>query len=502
MKYKALVSKALMLAAGMCSAGLAGDYTHTLYGQINTAGGQVYRGLVKRELGDYSPVDTLNHRWFQSCAMVLADSVSKGDRLSMIVDLVGVLRYSVFTDESNALGTGDTHFPNWNFFINRAFATYIFGDTEKKPFSLTFGVFHYKYNPDVKNLGEYLFRSMAYPNFIKAPFDEPFAQLLGLKFSSILLGGDLRQDLILSNECTIYPLGDFSLAYVAGLKIGPYLDIGGGGQACRVFPVNDRGYLNDLTSDGRYYYASPGDSAADKKSYYSFSGIKLMGRINVHPLASMPEIKVPFIGTLFGKQDLNLFVEADVLGLKNIPTHNPGAPGDFYNKLSERIPVTFGINAPTNPLFAYGIIPTATFLFARESSMLNDMGSRLQWSAGSVVTTAGALLLQNMLNLNVRPDELSFEFEYWSNRYPNSDANGYAWLIPIPDWKFTDATSDHNRWRWSVFSKKRIGDFFVKFQVAHDHLIAYLPMPHRYNPKDVLGAAGDWWWTLKTGFYF
>jgi hypothetical protein len=503
MKYKMLSLTAFLLAAGMCSSGLAEEYTHTLYGQVNTAGGQVYRGQVKRGIGDYDPVDTLNHKWLQSCAINLGDSVSKGDRLSMIVDLVGVLRYSLYIDESNSLGTGETHFPNWGFFINRACATYIFGDTEKKPFSLTLGVFHYKYNPEVKNLGEYLFRSTPHPNFIKAPFDESFAQLLGLKFSSLLLGGNLRQDLILSNECTIYPLGDFSLAYVAGYTINPLLDIGVGGQACRIFPVNNRDYLNDLSNDGRWYYASPEDSAADIKKYYSFADIKLMGRINAHPLASMQEIKVPVIGTLFGKNDLNLFVEADVLGLKNIPTHNsPGGPGDFYNKLSERIPVTFGINAPTNPLFAYGLIPTATFLFAKESSMLNDMGARLMWSAGSVGTTAAMLLLQNMLGLNVRPDELSFEFEYWSNRYPNSNENGYVWLTPVPDWKLTDATSDHNRWRWSVFSSKKIGDFFVKFQVAHDHLIAYVPMNHRFNPKDNLGPAGNWWWTIKTGYSF
>jgi len=447
-------------------------------------------------------VDTLSHKWLQSCAMVLGDSVSKGDRLSMVVDLVGVLRYSLYIDESNALGTGDTHFPNWAFFINRAFATYIWGNPETKPFTLTFGVFHYKYNPDVKNLGEYLFRSMAYPNFLQTPFDQAFEKLLGLKFSSLLLGGNLRQDLILSSEYAIYPLGDFSLSYVAGLKIGPLLDIGVGGQACRLFPVVNRDELKDPLGDVSYF-ASPEDSAADKKSYYSFKGIKLMGRINVHPLARAPEIKVPVIGTLFGKQDLGFFVEADVLGLKNYPTHNfSGGPGDFYNKLSERIPITFGINAPTNPVFSYGIIPIATFLLAKDESMLKDMNNRLFWSAGSVAATAATLLVQDMLGLNVRPDVLSFEFEYWSNRYPNSNVNGYVSLIPVPDWEFTDAMSDHNRWRWSVFSTKQMGDFFVKFQVAHDHTVAFVPMNHRFNPKDNLGAAGNWWWTIKTGYSF
>jgi hypothetical protein len=503
MKNIALRSVLLMIIAGMYASGLAEEYTYTLYGQVNTTGGQIYRGLVyQRGIGEGYPIDTLDHKWLQSCAMVLGDSVAKGDRLSMVVDLVAVLRYSLYIDEQNALGTGESHVPNWYFGINRAFATYIFGDTEKKPFSLTLGFFHYKYNPDVKNLGEYLFRSMAYPNFIWTPFDQAFAGILGLKFSSLLLEGNLRQDLIVSSEYEIYPLGDFSLSYVAGLKLGPLLDIGAGGQACRVFPVVNRGYVNDQTMDGRYYYASPQDSAADKKSYYSFSGIKLMGRINVHPLASAPEIKLPVIGTLFGKEDLNIYAEANVLGLKNYPTHNPAEPKDFYNKLSERIPVTFGINAPTNPLFAYGIIPTATFLLAKDKSMFKNNGGRVAWCAGSVAATAATLLVQNMLGVNVRPDALSFEFEYWSNRYPNSNIYGYQNLIPIPDWKFTDATSNHNRWRWSVNANKKMGDLFVKFQVAHDHTIAYMPLAYRSNPKDNLGAAGYWWWMLKTGFSF
>jgi hypothetical protein len=500
MKYKMLSLTAFLLAAGMYSTGLAEEYSHTLSGEVNTTGGQIYRGLVKKFFS--GNVDTLDHKWLQSCAMVLIDSVSKGARLSMVVDLVGVLRYSLYIDETNALGTGDTHFPGWAFGINRAFANYIFGDVETKPLMLTFGVFHYKYNPDVKNLGEYLFRSMPYPNFVQTPFDFPLAQLLGLKFSSLLLGGNLRQDLILSSECSIFPLGDFSLTYVAGMKIGPLLDIGVGGQACRILPVFNRDYINDLTPDGRYYYASLEDATADKKSYYTFAGIKLMGRINVHPLASAPEIKVPVMGALFGKEDLALYAEANVLGLKNYPIYTAGGQEEYYNRLSERIPITFGVNAPTNPVFAYGIIPTATFLLAKDRSMLKDMNSRLLWSGGSVAATAATLLVQNMLGLNVRPDVLSFEFEYSSNRYPNSNVNGYQSLIPIPDLQSTDALSEHNRWRWSVFSKKKIGDFFVKFQVAHDHMIAYVPMNHRFNPKDNLGAAGNWWWTLKTGYSF
>jgi hypothetical protein len=229
-----------------------------------------------------------------------------------------------------------------------------------------------------------------------------------------------------------------------------------------------------------------------------------MGRINLNPLAAAPEITLPGIGTLFGKQDLKIYAEANALGLKNYPVY--GDTGlkrfEYYNKLSERIPVTFGINAPTNPVFVYGIFPTATFLLAKEKAMLKNMNNRLVWSAGSVAATAATLFLQNKLGLNVRPDVLGFEFEYSSNPYSNSYVKVYKEFTAIPEWDAKEATRIHTRWHWSVYSTKRMGDFFVKFQVAHDHTIAFTPLLQQLNPMDNLGAAGFWWWTLKTGYSF
>lgn len=503
----------ILIIVGLQAFTIADPYKHTMYGEGNMVSGQIYRGEI-RNLVTNDSAGPLNHQWLQTTAMVLGDSVTKGDRLSMIVDLVGVLRYSAYIDETNALGTVETRYPNWAFIINRAFMNYILGDPETKPFMLTMGVFHYKYNPDVKNLGEYLFRSMAYPNFVETPFDGAGASILGLKLSSLLLGGNLRQDLILSNEWQLYPLNDFSLAYVAGVKLGPFLDIGAGGQAFHLFSVREDFTTPDknrLSNDvpGAWYYKTVQDSIAGVRTYYSFRGIKLMGRINAYPLAGSSEIKLPVLGTLFGGQDLKVYAEANVLGLQNFPVYYAGSGTDpkqfeFYNKLSERIPVTFGFNAPTNPVLAYGLYPIATFLTAKDKSMLKNMGNRLMWSAGSAITTAGMVALQNVFNLNVRPDVLSFELEYWSNRYPNSYSSVYQDFVPIPEWNYKamDSTLAPTRWHWSVYTTKRMGDFYVKFQVAHDHTMVFVPTLHRFTPADNLMNAGYWWWTLKTGYSF
>jgi hypothetical protein len=526
---------ALTLMSGLYAAGSDEEHnqTQTIYGAGIINAGQIVNGNSR-----YEPA-IIQHRWLQSNAMVLGDSVTSGSRMTMKIELVGVVQFSSWVQNQNGLGYIDARLPSSGFYFNEASGTYVFGDPEKKLFSITTGFFPYKYNPDVKNLGEYLFRSMAYPNYIIAYFDQPFARMLGLKLSNRLLGGSLRQDLILSNEWQQYPTKDFSLAYVAGLNIGNFLDIGVGGQAFHLLSTRENYTTPDSVrtllkwNDGQWYYASAEDSAADKKTPYTFKAIKLMGRININPLAAMDEIKLPVIGTLFGKEDLKVYAEANVFGLKNYPTHNPdagsGRQWEFYNKLSERIPVTFGINAPTNPVVAYGIIPTAAFLFGKDEFMFSkqeqqqgvfwngntgnwdtgmvgvrvkDFTKRLFWSAGSVATTAAALFLQNKLGINVRPDVLSFEFEYWSNMYPNGWEDVYRLYIPAPEFNFSNITYQHNRWRWSVFTTKHMGNFFAKLQLAHDHMVAYQTQLNQVGTVDNLGVAGYWWWTLKTGYSF
>ena len=57
---------------------------------------------------------------------------------------------------------------------------------------LAVGYFPYKYNPEARNLGEYLFRSGTYPVYLTNDYDFPLARVAGLRyglnFSNDLLG--------------------------------------------------------------------------------------------------------------------------------------------------------------------------------------------------------------------------------------------------------------------------------------------------------------------------
>ena len=123
-----------------------------------------------------------------------------------VAPAAAVERVLSFTSDATVQRNGD----NLNFDdkhvslgIDQAEAVYAFGDVERPMLQLHLGTFCYKYNPDVRNLGEYLFRSGPYPNYIlnggflavgdNAAYMEGFqasAHLGGLTLDLLLITGD------------------------------------------------------------------------------------------------------------------------------------------------------------------------------------------------------------------------------------------------------------------------------------------------------------------------
>jgi hypothetical protein len=58
-------------------------------------------------------------------------------------------------------------------YFSRAEYTHLFGNVKNPYLTISAGYFPFKYDSDVKNLGEYLFRTGAYPQFILNEFDFP-----------------------------------------------------------------------------------------------------------------------------------------------------------------------------------------------------------------------------------------------------------------------------------------------------------------------------------------
>jgi hypothetical protein len=307
----------------------------------------------------------------------------------------------------------------------------------------------------VRNLGEYLFRSGTYPAYLINNFDLPYARLTGLKLSSDLFGNSfakLHQDLMLTFETDIPPYYDASLSYIADCDVGKFLSVGAGVEFAHLISVDENQTTppNDQFTGGRSMYITGNDTG-----FYTFRGIKLMARICFDPKAFIPL-------SIFGKEDLKIYSEAAILGVKNYPANDSlnskfATPNNIwgYDSLKNKIPVLLGLN-----------VPTFKFL-----------------------------------------DVLSVEVEWYGCPYPNNYAaelgKGNIPSLPLPD--FYDRPgylyTYEDNWKWSVYAKKMFmhDHYGVILQVARDHTrLESLLDEAKYNElEESLQEKRMWSWMAK-----
>jgi hypothetical protein len=296
------------------------------------------------------------------------------------------------------------------------------------------GSFPFKYNKDSRDLGEYLFRSSCYPPNLSTAFDFSEAWLMGARIHNTLFNR-FTQDLFLITETNYPPVQDYSLAYVASGKIGYGLELGAGVDFHHLLSVNEAKTTPHIAPDNIYIDSSKSTMHPDT-GYYTFRGIKLMGRLCFDP-------KALFSAGFFGKEDLRLYSEVAMLGLKDYP--------GYYTNLSQRIPVMVGFNFPCFKVL----------------------------------------------------DVLAVEVEYYSNPYGNSYANqlppsvqGQANHLPIP------YGQNNDNWKWAVYATKT---FFrncsLIFQVADDHMRSREASLYVTDMTESLHH-GDWYYMGKVKFTF
>jgi hypothetical protein len=218
------------------------------------------------------------------------------------------------------------------FYLTRADFNY----SPNPAFNLGVGYFPIKYNDDARNLGEYLFRSGTYPQFLITNFDFAATRVAGVNVYGTLFD-NLNYKAILTINTENATMGDLNLSGLASYSIlNKLLDIGAGVSFSSIIAAN-----TDHTHPSKEKMKNRTDWYVDKNgdtSTYTFAGTKLMGRISIDP-------KVLFPTDLFGKNDLKLYAEAAVLGVKNYPV-SMGADSAIdtsslatrYDNIMKRIP--------------------------------------------------------------------------------------------------------------------------------------------------------------------
>jgi hypothetical protein len=382
-------------------------------------------------------------------------------------------------------------------------------------FVTEFGYFPFKYNAQSTNLGEYLFRSGTYPGWLTTGFEQSIEKpkLAGVHLS-YTFGSNikLKQDLILNTELDVYPLHDINLTYVASPSIGHFANLGFGVQLARLIAVDPKKttpgeeakYQNKQKPlfENRIGYI---DTASHDTILYTFRGAKLMGRFNLDFKALLGDMN-----GFFGAEDLKLYGEVALLGVKNYP--------GWYNKRGERIPMMAGFNWPTNQLLSYCLIP-GVMAYLLEPEKSNKIVKTAGFGVAGIISGIGTWLMDRSLHTNSKLDLISIEFEYYPSPYMNSQAN--IWIrggSPVPYVDSRDIPNYNVYWKdslsrandglkWSVYISKKFGTHFrLSAQAACDHTpkSSYLTMPqsnelgyYEFTPKPE-----NWYFMMRASVLF
>jgi hypothetical protein len=385
----------------------------------------------------------LNKTWYERVYLQVGfvSEINKRTNLYFIGE--SQTRYSYFQTKDFL----DDDRPFVFFYPHWAEISYSFGAIERPWLRLGAGVFPFKYNPDVRDLGEYLFRTGSYPPIMMSPFDFPLARLTGFRASSItsplsyLLNNSNAIDSldligIMNTESQFIPLQDYSLSFLGDYTLFHSITLGGGACLSHLWSTNEE-YTTPQNNFNKVVDTTTGDTIS-----YTFKATKIMGRVSFDP---KPLLGLVMPVDIFGKNDLRFYSEAAVLSLKNYPI--------YYAERWRRIPFMIGFNFPT-------------------FKQLDVLSGELEWYKWNYANSYTDYLFQNLVP---RPDDLKPDYDYKENIL-----------------------------KWSLYAKRRIGNHFsIIGQVAFDHLRLEQNVYSQqaiYN-GEAMHKHGDWAWICKIDYY-
>ena len=438
--------------------------------------------------GRYGNNPAFRDDWTDHFGAFVTQSVAMNAHIDFDIGLGGLFEYQ--KKEVVQAGWGGTQYKN--FFLGPTVADFVYRSAPQgqSGISLQVGLFPYRYNPDAANLGEYLFRSGPYPTYLLngtyAMVNSTSTYLQGLKTS--FTAGNFSADVLLATETSLPALYDWSLGAVLKYQaLDGLLDFGAGAYAKHLIPVQPSRTSPHIPANAYFekggkvwtgyvpyyqehatFYNRIGDSAtaavwqgyadsvgawisadapaSPSYNYYTQAGLLVMGRFSLDLKKAMPSA-----AGLFGAQDLKLYSEACLMGVRNYPL--------FYEKRFDRLPIMAGFNFP------------------------------------------GFKLL----------DLISLQVEYFHSPWLNSYRQivGENTAIPtIPqggDAKFSQTAfndiSAHDNLAWSVLVKKRLSHgLWLSGQCARDHtrLVSVDTWAGPgVEPTEVLSSGKDWYWMAQ-----
>lgn len=287
-----------------------------LIGMGSVEAGQVVQGE------NQGSEQRISHVWYQKDYMRLGFSAGIDERTKVVFEGEGTVQYSW---SQNPTYPNDLQ-PLYRFYPYHMEGSYSIGPVERPFLTIGVGIFPFKYDPDVRNLGEYLYRTGTYPPTMFNQFDYPYARLTGLKLSSTPIE-PLNLTALFTSESQVLPFCDWGISFLGDYTFAKAFTLGAGLFFSHLFSTNEN-YTTPKLPDNLV----PLDSTNGDTIYYTFRGTKLMGRLSFDPKVFIPL-------DIFGKNDLRIYSEVAVIGLTDYYK--------YYNELWRRVPIMVGFDVPT-----------------------------------------------------------------------------------------------------------------------------------------------------------
>lgn len=441
------------------------SYDFDIGGYGGFLGGQIIRGLGVR--GDF------DHAWIENAflGLLFDATINEKSRVILNSEFYQVFSYDMPETELGVENKMDLFWVGNGLYLREARGIFTLGDPEQFAFQINAGKWHYKYNPQVRNLGEYLFRGSSYPPWYETKFDDPTSPLLGFMLSTKLNTRIFKPqlDIMLTSETAKYPMQDWSLSSVASFKLfdfwghGDLLGLGAGICFDRLIskdkfyttPTEGKpGQENIFYADTTYTFVgidpitldSLWETSLENEKHYTFAGTKAAFRFCFDPKAFFDWENI------FTEDDLKIYTEFGILGFKNYPDiESPEDTADYissyYAFRKDRIPRMIGINVPVFPFI---------HIF----------------------------------------DVVSVELEWFDTPYILGYEEAFKQGWPKPVEKDVKKT----KFYWSIYAKKNLGPFKFVTQFARDHTHPVVLNFNYTEWNDVLVESDHWWWAAKIEF--
>lgn len=354
--------------------------------------------------------------------------------------------------------------------IGQAQAKYGFGDLEEPLATLQFGIFPIKYNPDSKDLGEYLYRSGTYPGAIYTGgwsyFNSAAYIAQGIRFAMPHWGGKFTHSLSITMERDLQRNRDLTPGYMFSVKPAGFFEFGGGIVWTHGFPLGGDSSLTPIKCQNAYVKRTgkpvsriggdvcTDDIESDTLGYYTFRGAKIAARMSLDFAALLG----------MGEERFKLYGEWALLGIKDYPF--------YYEKKSERMPIMFGLDIPT-----FG--------------MLDMLGVEVEYKQSR---------FRNTMFWVMDDAPLPIPLAGVGEDYSDYDAS-HPRHTPAQADSLTDKFKQDD-WHWSIHARRKISKgMTIHAQVASDHLRHFgfqiAPIPG-YAPATERNK--DWYYVLRLEF--